>query len=503
MFKIKCVVSGIIIFSTFHTILCAAEVDPAKTVVYGPGLNASLVFPARYFFIQAVGKDGKNLTSVPDDTFFVEVVGVNDRCRIWTQVLNRHDGSFLVRYRLYNTCRNLRIRVMHEGTDVTNSPYDSPGPVHNEECFCPDSSFDNWMEQMGCPRTYQQIEDDLKPFSQVNMKNAWEEAKKHFNMPGSYSLCHYAVVKNKVYRECLGEHVGFKMFTDAVLLSLLRKTKLPDVEFLMNLGDWPLIKKATFKTPIPVFSWCKSDDMYDIVLPTYDLTESTLESMGRVSLDMMSVQSKAESHWENKTNKAIWRGRDSRRERLDLVTLSRQRPDLIDAALTNFFFFRDVEAEYGPKVKHMSFFDFFKFKYQINIDGTVAAYRLPYLLAGNSVVLKQDSPYVEHFYRQLTPMVHYIPFQRNLSDLFEKIEWATQHDVEAKSIALNARRFAQENLMPKDILCYNAVLLKKFSKRLVHKVQKGNTMEYVEQAKDEHRTCHCPNLAEDSDKDEL
>lgn len=70
----------------------------------------------------------------------------------------------------------------------------------------------------------------------------------------------------------------------------------------------------------------------------------------------------------------------------------------------------------------------FQFKYQINLDGTVAAYRLPYLLAGGSLVLKQNSPYYEFFYKDLEPMVHYIPFQRDLSDLLEKLEWAVEND---------------------------------------------------------------------------
>lgn len=72
----------------------------------------------------------------------------------------------------------------------------------------------------------------------------------------------------------------------------------------------------------------------------------------------------------------------------------------------------------------------FQYKYQINIDGTVAAYRLPYLLAGNSVVLKQDSTYYEHFYNELQPWKHYIPFKSDLSDLLEKLQWAKEHDEE-------------------------------------------------------------------------
>lgn len=73
---------------------------------------------------------------------------------------------------------------------------------------------------------------------------------------------------------------------------------------------------------------------------------------------------------------------------------------------------------------------YFQYKYQINLDGTVAAYRFPYLMGGNSVVLKQDSPYYEHFYKSLEPGKHYIPFKRDLSDLREKILWAKNHDEE-------------------------------------------------------------------------
>lgn len=74
-------------------------------------------------------------------------------------------------------------------------------------------------------------------------------------------------------------------------------------------------------------------------------------------------------------------------------------------------------------------------KYQINVDGTVAAYRLPYLLVGDSVVLKQDSIYYEHFYNELQPWKHYIPVKSNLSDLLEKLKWAKDHDEEVRSVS--------------------------------------------------------------------
>ena len=60
----------------------------------------------------------------------------------------------------------------------------------------------------------------------------------------------------------------------------------------------------------------------------------------------------------------------------------------------------------------------------------MAAYRFPYLLAGDSLVLKQESPYYEHFYSKLEPWTHYVPMKRDLSDVVEKVQWARDHDEE-------------------------------------------------------------------------
>ena len=43
--------------------------------------------------------------------------------RAWRQVLDRHDGSFLVLYRAYESIDELIIRVKYNGKDVAESPY--------------------------------------------------------------------------------------------------------------------------------------------------------------------------------------------------------------------------------------------------------------------------------------------------------------------------------------------------------------------------------------------
>lgn len=63
--------------------------------------------------------------------------------------------------------------------------------------------------------------------------------------------------------------------------------------------------------------------------------------------------------WSDKMNKAFFRGRDSREERLRLVTMSKENPELLDAGITAYFFFRDREKDLG-KAPLVGFFDFFK-----------------------------------------------------------------------------------------------------------------------------------------------
>lgn len=60
---------------------------------------------------------------------------------------------------------------------------------------------------------------------------------------------------------------------------LFEQVTLPDFEFIMNLGDWPLENNR--QHPLPIVSWCGSDSSSDIVLPTYDLMDSTIEMMNR------------------------------------------------------------------------------------------------------------------------------------------------------------------------------------------------------------------------------
>ncbi|XP_042695318.1 protein O-glucosyltransferase 3-like isoform X4 [Centrocercus urophasianus] len=356
----------------------------------------------------------------------IKALSPKEITRIYTpHPLDRNDGTFLMRYRMYGSVRKgLKIEILYGDKHVAQSPYILKGPVYHEYCDCPEEDPEIWQNVFSCPSQEPQITKDFIPFPTIDLQRMFKEIPSKFSQTRG-AIVHYTILNNRIYRRSLGKYTDFKMFSDEMLLSLARKVRLPDVEFYLNVGDWPVEYRKANDTPgpIPIISWCGSVDSRDIILPTYDITHSTLETLRGVTNDLLSIQGNTGPFWDNKTEQALFRGRDSREERLYLVKLSKENPELLDAGITGYFFFREKEKELG-KVPLMGFFDFFKYKYQVNVDGTVAAYRFPYLLLGDSLVLKQDSQYYEHFYTVLKPWKHYVPVKRSLEDLLEKIRWA-------------------------------------------------------------------------------
>jgi hypothetical protein len=94
------------------------------------------------------------------------------------------------------------------------------------------------------------------------------------------------------------------------------------------------------------------------------------------------------------------------------------------------------------------------YKYILNIDGHVSAFRLSFELSMNSVILLVRSPYRMWYSDMLKEGVHYVPIAADLSDLIEKIEWCKKNDVQCKEIAHQAYLFYKEHIHKKGIFRY-------------------------------------------------
>lgn len=51
----------------------------------------------------------------------------NRECRIWVNTLDRKDGSYIVRYKVYESCLSIVINVRYDGNHVAQSPYKIKG----------------------------------------------------------------------------------------------------------------------------------------------------------------------------------------------------------------------------------------------------------------------------------------------------------------------------------------------------------------------------------------
>ena len=72
-----------------------------------------------------------------------------------------------------------------------------------------------------------------------------------------------------------------------------------------------------------------------------------------------------------------------------------QKEDMIDAGIINYNFRKIDEAKWGPKADYVPLHEMAKWKYNLLIDGTVAAYRAPYLFQLGTLIIKQQSEYYE------------------------------------------------------------------------------------------------------------
>lgn len=95
-------------------------------------------------------------------------------CRIWSNVLDRKDGSFIARYKVYETCKNLVISVKYRDEHVAESPYVIRNRVQPEDCSCPYENLEVMLSKWECGEVAEQLQTDLKQFPSVN----WDAIRK-------------------------------------------------------------------------------------------------------------------------------------------------------------------------------------------------------------------------------------------------------------------------------------------------------------------------------------
>jgi hypothetical protein len=179
---------------------------------------------------------------------------------------------------------------------------------------------------------------------------------------------------------------------------------------------------------------------------------------------------KVNNDWDSKKPVAFFRGSSTgcgwdaeTNMRLKAVQMSSMHPELIDAKLTkitkNMKVHKTRRAGYVSSKLYkeatpMKFERFSDYKYILQIDGNVAAYRLAKTMLFGSVIMIVESDYSLWYQPLLEPFVHYVPVKHDLSNLIEMIEWCRLNDKKCEVIAKNGKKLAEKILTKKFLFEY-------------------------------------------------
>jgi hypothetical protein len=284
-----------------------------------------------------------------------------------------------------------------------------------------------------------------------------------------------------------------------MLEELCSSRKIPDIEFFINRRDFPIITKDetepynniwdsenkkllshNYSNYLPIFSMCSSDRYADIKIPTWE-DWSRVQNKENIWFPKTCKHYNIEFNkkWEEKIPTAVFRGSSTgcgvtidTNPRLKISYLSHiTSPDkngikYINAGITKWNlrsrkiqgekYLQTIDIDKLPfdLSDEMTLEEQSEYKYIINIDGHVSAFRLSIELNMGSVILLVDSEWDLWYKNMLIPYEHYIPIKSDLSDILEKIKWCRKNDKICKKISLNARKFYKKYLQKNGILDY-------------------------------------------------
>ncbi|KAK7494005.1 hypothetical protein BaRGS_00014887 [Batillaria attramentaria] len=294
-----------------------------------------------------------------------------------------------------------------------------------------------------------------------------------------HTATHYQIIDHKLYREASCMFPFRCSGVEHFILEIINK--LPDMELLINVHDYPVSVK--FAQPIPVFSFSKvADEHWDIMYPAWTFWEGgpAVWPIYPTGLGRWDLQEAEKWPWEKKLKKGFFRGSRTSEERDPLIRLSRKEPDLVDAQYSkNQAWKSDADTLHMPPAKEIKLEEHCKYRYLFNFRGVAASFRFKHLFLCKSLVLHVGDQWLEFFYPALKPWVHYIPVKQDLSNARELLEFAMDNDDIAREIAERGYKFIWDHLDMKDISCYWEKLLLRYAKLIKHTVKRKKDFKQI------------------------
>jgi hypothetical protein len=323
------------------------------------------------------------------------------------------------------------------------------------------------------------------------------------------------IINPKTKKSDVGDNVRYTIFK-YILDLVCKKHKVSDIEFFINRRDNPMIRRNLtepyftifddinhplvshkYKKYAPILSTCGSSLFADFMIPCEDDINLASQKFFINPCNNTYIDSTNSIIWNKRISTAIFRGTASgcgvtigSNQRLMLAHVSHawesndnynenntiDNTKYLDFGLTHWNSrekkpFKSKMTYIKPKnlkfqlSNKMDRTDQLNYKYHVYVDGHVAAYRMCWLLASGSVILKVGSlyDYKLWYFPLLKEWIHYVPVSANLTDLAERIKWCKQNDAKCKKISSNALKFYNKYLTMDGIVSYTSILLNMIS----------------------------------------
>jgi len=270
-----------------------------------------------------------------------------------------------------------------------------------------------------------------------------------------------------------------------IFKKLCENRKISDSVFVVNVRDHPMLHKELHdsytniddaklsdeylhESYAPILSVGASHLHADIPMVTQDdwlrVTKKYYpDECGNGYVNDMKMPA-----WYDKIPKAVFRGsatgcQFNENVRIKAAQMTLKYPEYLDAGITSLNkkikknLNKPLQVINNDIVKKSSFMTLeekIKYKYILNLDGHVAAFRLGHELSLKSVILLPESSYKLWFSHLLVPYEHFVPVNHNLDNLIEQIKWCISNDDKCKRIADNALIFYNKYLTESGIYDY-------------------------------------------------
>lgn len=315
------------------------------------------------------------------------------------------------------------------------------------------------------------------PFTNAAYTNEWSARITNVTLEQLRALeitkpMHLWYANNFLFRADDNDH--FDTNVDAVhdmLKAVCSEHTLFDATFFVNKRDFPILRRDGNEAydhvfgdnvPLvshahgsyaPIFGFTSHTAFCDIAIPTASCWMSLSRRdkkyfVGdRSSIYENDVTAARETSWQQRQSKVVFRGSNTGFRRTAIVrafqshamcdfaiTKWQTRPRIVRRALML------VSAESGVRMADpMSTAEQARqYRFVLNVDGHVTAYRLFDELRAGLCVLLVASPYHMWLHAFIKPYVHYVPVAADCSDLDSRIAWCLENDATCERIASNA-----------------------------------------------------------------